>query len=49
MATNKHSKYFEKVKEHYDSENWDLKKVKEAVESGWITKEEFKEITSKPY
>lgn len=49
MSTNKHSKNFEKVKSHFEADNWDLKKVREAVTSGWITKEEFKEITSKNF
>lgn len=45
----KHSKNFEKVKNYYDTGRWNEYRVREAVEKGWITKEEFKEITGNEY
>ena len=44
-----HSKNFEKVKGFYDSGFWSIGKVKNAVTKGWITVEEFKEITGQDY
>lgn len=45
------SKYFDKVKEYYDSGNgyWSITKVHNAVVKGWITEEEYTTITGEPY
>ena len=43
------SKNYAKVKKHYDNQNWSLKKVKDAVVKGWITEEEYQEITGEEY
>lgn len=48
MATNAHSKNFEKVKGYYDSGLWNKDRVKAAV-GKWITAEEFEEITGESY
>ena len=45
----KHSKKYEKVKEYYDKGYWDIRKAHDAVTHGWITEEEFKEITGYDY
>lgn len=37
------------VKEFYDNGVWNDTRVKNAVVKGWITAEEFKEITGKNY
>lgn len=42
------SKY-EKVKFYYDSGYWSIQRVRDAVAKGWITDEQFEEITGKPY
>ena len=44
-----HSKNFEKVKMYYDKGLWSKAKVAQAVVKGWITAEEFQEITGEPY
>lgn len=44
-----HSKHYQKVKDYYDQELWDLYRVGRAVVKGWITPEEYKEITGKDY
>lgn len=44
-----HSKNFNKVKTYYDKGLWKISRVREAVVKGWITEEEFTEITGKPY
>lgn len=36
---------FEKVKKYYDNGLWDINRVRNAVIKGWITEEQFKEIT----
>ena len=46
---NEHSKKFDKVKYYYDHNLWDLNRVRMAVVKGWITPEEFEEITGKIY
>lgn len=46
--TSKSEKY-DLVKEYYDNDFWDLKKVRRAVVKEWITEEEFCEITGEPY
>lgn len=44
-----HSPKFEKVKWYYDSGYWTAKMVRNAVTKGWITAEEFTEITGEEY
>ena len=44
-----HSPKYEKVKGYYDNGYWSKKKVHDAVIKGWITAEEFEEITGEPY
>jgi uncharacterized XkdX family phage protein len=44
-----HSKKFEAVKKYYSYRLWSKAKVKNAVLQGWITAEEFKEITGEDY
>ena len=44
-----HSKKFKKVKGYYDSGLWNIGKVRDAVVHGWITAEEYEEITGEPY
>ena len=49
-----HSKKFTVVKTYYNTfmngeRIWDETKVKNAVVKGWITAEEYKEITGKDY
>lgn len=44
-----HSKNFEKVKNYYDKGLWNEYRVSEAVKKGWITPEEYEEITGNPY
>ena len=44
-----HSAKFEKVKEYYDSGLWNEFRVRNAVIKGWISEQEFEEITSKEY
>jgi uncharacterized XkdX family phage protein len=44
-----HSKNYEKVKNYYDSGLWTVAMVKNAVVKGWITEEEYKEITGETY
>jgi len=46
---NEHSPKFELVKKYYDSGRWSFNAVKNAVVKGWITPEEFEEITGQPY
>lgn len=43
------SKYFNLVKKNYDKGFWDISKVRDAVEKGWITPEEFYIITGENY
>ena len=50
-----HSKYYQKVKTYYEKYlagqpgGWTLAMVRNAVVKGWITEEEFKEITGEDY
>lgn len=44
-----HSKNFEKIKKYYDEGFWNETRVRNAVVKGWITKEEFTEITGIEY
>lgn len=39
------SKNYNKVKYYYDHGLWSINRVKEAVDKGWITEEEFYLIT----
>ena len=43
------SKKFDLVKKYYDEGLWSVKKVRNAVIKGWITEEEFTEITGEPF
>ena len=47
--TMEHSKNYSKVKLWYRMKMWNETKVRNAVKMGWITKEEFAEITGKDY
>lgn len=40
---------YDKVKYYYDNGYWSILRVHDAVEKGWITPEQFEEITGKPY
>lgn len=44
-----HSPKFEKVKGYYDRNLWNEEMVRNAVVKGWITEEEYTEITNEPY
>lgn len=44
-----HSPKFEKCKNYWDQSLWDETKMREAVVKGWITPEEFTEITGIDY
>ena len=44
-----HSPKYEKVKNYYDKGLWTVGMVRNAVIKGWITPEEFEEITGEPY
>ena len=44
-----HSKNFEKVKGYYDMGLWSKAKARSAVTKGWITADEYKEITGENY
>lgn len=43
------SNKYEKVKSYYDRGLWDVSRVRNAVVKGWITPEEFMEITGQAY
>lgn len=43
------SKYFNLVKHNYDKGLWSEARVRNAVEKGWITEEEFTIITGEVY
>ena len=43
------SKNYNKVKSYWDRKLWDETRVRNAVEKGWITEEEFEEITNISY
>lgn len=43
------SKYYNLVKKNYDNGFWSIDKVKDAVAKGWITPEEFYDITGEVY
>lgn len=42
-------KKYDLVKKYFEAGLWDLVRVKNAVLKGWITEEEFEEITGVPY
>lgn len=44
-----HSDNFEKVKRFYTLKVWNETRVRNAVKMGWITEEEFTEITGNEY
>lgn len=44
-----HSKNYSKVLKYYRSGDWTIQMVRNAVVKGWITAEEFKEITKEDY
>ena len=44
-----HSPKYDKVKNYYDKGYWTIDMVRNAVVKGWITEEEFTEITGEPY
>lgn len=46
---NGHSPKFEKVKNYYDKHLWSKVAVGNAVVKGWITADEYKEITGEDY
>lgn len=43
------SKYYTMVKGFYDKGLWSIDRVRDAVDHGWITTDEFEEITGTPY
>lgn len=43
------SKYFKTVKRDYDNGSWNLYRIKRAVVKGWITEDEYEEITGLKY
>jgi uncharacterized XkdX family phage protein len=45
----KMSPKFNKVKEWYDTGRWNDTMVRNAVVKGWITEDEYTEITGKEY
>lgn len=45
----KHSKNYDKVKSFYSKKLWEETRVRNAVVKGWITEEEFAEITRISY
>lgn len=44
-----HSSNFEKVKRYYNNKYWRPSAIADAVECGWITAEEYAEITGETY
>lgn len=40
---------YKKVKNYYDEGRWSAERVAKAVEKGWITEEEYAEITGENY
>lgn len=46
---NEHSKRYDLVKGYYDAGEWKIKAVRNAVKRGWITADEFYEITGEVY
>ena len=44
-----HSKHYQKVTRYYDLKMWDETRVRNAVRMGWVTEEEYREITGREY
>lgn len=44
-----HSNNYDKVRRWYNMRMWNETRVRNAVRMGWITEEEFTEITGKAY
>lgn len=44
-----HSKKYQLVKRYYSLKVWDIDRVSNAVKMGWITEDEFKEITGETF
>lgn len=44
-----HSEKFDLVKKYYKMGFWNERKVRDAVTKGWITSDEFYEITGKDF
>lgn len=44
-----HSRYFQKVKHYWQTGLWQETRVRNAVVKGWITEQEYTEITGTPY
>lgn len=40
---------YELVRKYFKEGRWDIRRVRHAVQSGWITAEEFKAITDQDY
>mgnify|MGYP002853075670 CR=1 FL=1 len=49
MANTQHSPKFALVKSYYARKLWNEYRVRMAVVHGWITAEEYEEITGQPY
>lgn len=49
MSKATHSPKFALVKKYYDEGMWNKKAVKNAVKKGWITADEYEEITGEVY
>lgn len=47
--TTEHSPKYEMVLTFYIRKAWNIEKVRNAVVKGWITPEEYKEITGEDY
>lgn len=46
---NEHSPKYELIKNYYDTGAWGKKAVRNMVKKGWITAEEYEEITGEVY
>lgn len=46
---NEHSPRFEEIRQYYETGMWKKKAVRNAVKKGWITAEEYEEITGEVY
>ncbi len=43
------SRKFEKVRNYYEKNLWTKEQVKNAVKKGWITADEYRDITGEDY
>lgn len=43
------SEKYDVVRKYYNQHLWNERKLRDAVDKGWITESEFKEITGKDY